>query len=143
MKDILKSLNLTQSAQDFLIMLWNTIQFFDDVIDSDKELNTGQIKGILVDILVRLPLNAFYIQNQVSLIPVIANAILTWNASDIMEYEGTANERSFVWRASYYQVVLQVYALVHGMDNAMNEANRILNLYGESYEDYKTEFKIP
>lgn len=143
MKDILKSLNLPQPAQDFLIMLWHTIQFFDDVVDSDKELDTGQIKGTLIDVLVRLPLNAFYIQNQASLIPVIANAILTWQASDLMERRGDANERSFVWRASYYQVVLQVYALAHGMDNAMADAEKILNLYGETYSDYKTEFKIP
>ncbi len=140
---ICKKLNLSPSATDFVLMLWAIIHFFDDVVDGDKELDTGQIKGILVDVLVRLPLNAFYIQNQASLIPVIANAILTWNASDIMEYEGTANERSFAWRASYYQVVLQVYALVHGMDKAMADADKILNLYGETYSDYKIEFKIP
>ena len=146
MVNVVKSLNLPQSAQDFLVMLWDIIQFFDDVIDRDSEIesqNRNREKGILLDVLIRLPLNSFYITHQASLIPAMANALMVWNASDLMERSGSANERSFVWRSSYYQVVLQVYAIVHGIEVAMAHSANILNLYGEDYEAYKTEFQIP
>ena len=142
---ICKKLNLSPSATDFVLMLWAIIQFFDDVFDSDGY--TGAIprdttEKVLLDVLVRLPLNPFYVANGPTLIPILANALVTWKASDTMERKGDANERSYVYRSSFYSVLLSVYTLSFGLDAAMADADKILNLYGETYSDYKTEFKI-
>jgi hypothetical protein len=142
-KNICVKLNLTPSASEFILMLWGVVQFFDDVLDNDKQIEREDTEKVLVNVLIRLPLNQFYVENGPTLIPVLANALITWKASDTMERKGEANERSFVYRSSFYSVLLSVYTLSFGLDAAMADADKILNLYGETYSDYKTEFKIP
>ena len=87
-----------------------------------------------------LPSNPFYQANHAALSSALATALLKWKASDEAERAGRADARSFVWRAGYYDVVLLVYALCHGQDKAMRDAETILGLYGETYAEYRKEF---
>jgi hypothetical protein len=45
-----------------------------------------------------------------------------------------------MWRAAYYDLILEVVRLVHGFDEAANAAEYVAKLYGETYEDYVKEF---
>jgi len=141
MEELLKLLNLSLPAQQYLCGLWQFIQFMDDVIDGDT-VTREQAKSVLTDVLVKIPLNPFYLQHAQVLIPVVSNALLVWNASDLMEVSGKADERSYIYRSSFYNVLLQVYAIEYGIDKAMENSAQLLSLYGETYENYKTEFNI-
>ena len=134
-----EALQLPDMAVDWLMDLWDTIQVFDDIVDGD-EVSRQDMLEIVVKSLVTMPTNPFYAANVSVLQPIIATAILKWKAADDVELAGEADEKSFVWRASYYDVILTVVLLCHGWDVAMEKAASIMRLYGEDYTSYKEEF---
>ena len=134
-----EGLQLSDIAVHWLLDLWDTIQVFDDVIDGDEVSRQDMLK-VIVKSLVTMPTNPFYMTNVSILQPAIAMLILKWKAADDAELAGEADEKSFVWRASYYDVILTVVLLCHGWDVAMEKASSVMKLYGEDYMSYKEEF---
>ena len=142
--DVLKEfysevLDLPQDASDWLISLWDTTQFLDDVADGDK-IERKQLDSAINQLLVGMPANQFFAQNAPQLLMSVAVFIAKWQASDFLERLDRADQKTFMWRAGYYDVILTVVVLCHGIEAATKIAPDILSLYGESYESYKEEF---
>ena len=138
-KNLEEALGLPKDAVSWLVDIWVVIQFFDDIADceptSREDLNT-----VLWNLLVQLPLNPFYNANQLNLSAALATAILKWQGSDAQERNGKADAKSYMWRASYYDLVLTAVLLCHGPKVATEAAPRVMQLYGETFEDYMKEF---
>jgi len=130
---------LPQSASDWLIMLYEATQLFDDVADGDP-IKREDLNAVLWATLVAMPVNDFYRAHQIELGALVANFILKWQASDVAERNKTHDEVSFVWRAGFYDVVLGAVRLCHGPALAHNLAVKVMKLYGEKYADYVKEF---
>lgn len=130
---------LPRAAIDWLMQLWHVTQVFDDFADGDP-VERGDLDKAIFYSLVSMNVNSFYRANIDVLAPVVANFILKWKASDAMERDGKADERSFVWRSGYYDVVNMVVLIVHGVEGAFKLTHFVLQLYGETYEEYKKEF---
>lgn len=139
MKNFTGPLNLPNEAAQWLCQLYGCIQFFDDVVDEDK-ISRGRFDQALWDSLVGMNLNSFFIQNSYQLLPLTSSMILKWQASDKVERNGHADEKSYVWRAGYYDIVLMVVSICHGYKIATEMSDKVLALYGESYESYIKEF---
>ena len=139
-KNFKESLELPTQAIEWLLALWRVTQVFDDVADGDS-VSRDDLLGSVVDALVTLPTNSFYTANHATLDPLVAVAILKWKASDELERTGSASAMSFAWRAGYYDIVLAVVQIVHGMTVAMAVCASVANLYGEDFEDYLKEFE--
>ena len=142
--DILKEfydevLQLPKEASDWLLALWHTTQVLDDVADGDK-IERSDFNVALNQLLVEMPANQFFAQNAPQLLMSVAVFIAKWQASDFLERLDRADERTFMWRAGYYDVILTVVILCHGLHTATKMAPDIMSLYGESYESYKEEF---
>jgi hypothetical protein len=120
-------------------MLYGAIQVFDDVADGDA-VERDDLNAAIWNTLVGMSQNTFWIANSQTLTPVVASMILKWQASDQAERNGKADARSFVWRAGYYDVVLMTVALCHGTQRATETAQQVMELYGETLEDYMKEF---
>ncbi len=140
MRNLIEQLKLPAEACDYLCELWEVIQFFDDVADNDT-IERSSLDRVLWSVLVGMPNNKFYMANSQTLLPLVATQILKWQASDAAEVAGNADEKSFMWRAGYYDVVLMVYFLCYGREITTRDAVSILSIYGEKYADYKKEFK--
>ena len=134
-----KALALPAPAVDWLLMLFEAIQVFDDVADGDP-VEREDLNAVIWNTLVGMNQNTFWIANSHSLTPVVATMILKWQASDQAERDGKADAKSFVWRAGYYDVVLMTVALCHGTQQATEKAQQVMALYGETFEDYMKEF---
>jgi hypothetical protein len=132
-----QSLDLPQPAADWLLDLWRVIQVFDDVHDGDP---AGPVMPALWAALVSMPGNPFYLSNAAALQAAVATAVLKWHAANEAEDAGEADERSFVWRAAYYDVVLLVVLLCHGQAEALRLAPFVMLMYGEPFADYREEF---
>jgi len=132
-------LALPAPAIDWLLMLYGAIQVFDDVADGDP-VEREDLNATLWNTLVGMNQNTFWIANSHSLAPIVATMILKWQASDQAERDGKADAKSFVWRAGYYDVVLMTVALCHGIQQATEKAQQVMQLYGETFEDYLKEF---
>jgi len=132
-------LALPAPAIDWLLMLFGAIQVFDDVADGDP-VEREDLNAVIWNTLVGMNQNTFWIANSHSLAPIVATMILKWQASDQAERAGKADAKSFVWRAGYYDVVLMTVALCHGTQQATEKAQQVMELYGETFEDYLKEF---
>jgi len=139
-KNLRESLGLPDAAIAWLVMLYSVIQVFDDFADGDP-VERVDLDSAIWNALIAMPQNAFYMQYSNILAPVMASALLRWKASDLAEKSGNASALAFAWRASYYDVVLMAYQLVHGAALAMENSATVLNLYGENFPEYLAEFK--
>jgi hypothetical protein len=138
-ENLQKAFALPSPAIEWLVMLYDAIQVFDDVADGDP-VDRQALDATIWNTLVGMNQNPFWIANSHNLAPVVATMILKWQASDQAERAGEADAKAFVWRAGYYDVVLMVIQLCHGVNSAKAMAKQVMQLYGETYEDYMKEF---
>lgn len=132
-------LDLPRPATDWLLDLWSVIQVFDDAVDGDAVTHPAGESAVWAA-LVSLPGNPFYVAHAAALQAALAAAVLKWTAANAVEASGAADARSFMWRAGYYDVVLLVVLLCHGHNTASRLAPVVMQMYGETYEDYCKEF---
>lgn len=133
----INQLDLPGAAIDWLLDLWHVIQVFDDIHDGDP---AGDVMPALWGALVSMPGNPFYQAHAPALQAAVATAILKWHAANEAEDAGQADERSYVWRAAYYDVVLLVTLLCHGQAAALRLAPVVMLMYGEPFAAYREEF---
>ncbi len=138
--NLTKAFGLPPSSVEWLLMIYQAIQVFDDVADGD-EVTRQELDKTIWNMLVAMHQNQFWRLNQDALYPLLATMVLKWQASDIAERAGKADEKSFVWRAGYYDLVLAVVQICHGPEIAIKMAPYVMDLYGEKFEDYMREFK--
>lgn len=135
----LETLGLPPDAVEWLLGLWGVAQVFDDAADGDA-VSREQLDAALWFCLVGQPTNGFFQRNQMVLIPVVATAILEWQASDYAERAKQADARSFGWRAGFYRIVLAACQVCHAGVMTGKEAALVLGMHGESFADYLKEF---
>ena len=133
----INALDLPQPAADWLLDLWRVIQVFDDIHDGDE---VADVMPALWAGLVTMPGNPFYLTNAAALQAAVATAILKWHAANEAEDARQADERSYVWRAAYYDVVLLAVLLSHGQAEALRLAPVVMMMYGEPFAAYQEEF---
>lgn len=134
-----ETLGLPVEASQFLLDIWAAIQLFDDVADGD-EIARADLDRVIWSLLVGLHGNPFFEAKRHALLPVLATMVLKWQASDMVERAGQADARSYVWRAGYYDLILIVVQLCHGVDAATKLAPIVMQMYGETLADYLKEF---
>jgi hypothetical protein len=124
---------------EWLVMVYDAIQVFDDVADDDP-IARDDLNATIWNTLVGMHQNQFFITHSHYLVPLLATMILKWQASDTAERAGQADARSFIWRAGYYDLILMAVSLTHGPGFATKNAYLVMQLYGEKFEDYMKEF---
>lgn len=139
LRENLLALQLPEPAINWLGMVFDAIQTLDDFADGD-EVPRSRLDVLIWDSLVGMPANPFFQANSHTLLPVMANCILKWQASDKAEKGKRANEMSFAWRASFYDLLLTCAHLCHGPRFAIDNAESIMKMYGETMTDYRKEF---
>ena len=138
-RNLTEILQLPPSATDWLLSLWNAMQVFDDVADGDQ-VSRPDLDRAIHDCFVGFYANQFFMANAPFLIPLMAVAILKWQASDKAERDHAPTAMSYAWRAGYYDIVLAVVSLCHGQQVAKDNAHVVMGIYGETLEDYLAEF---
>ena len=134
-----KVLLLPAPVVEWLIMVYDAIQVFDDVADGDT-VERKDLNATIWNTMVGMNQNQFFITNSHHLVPLLATAIMKWQASDQAERANEADARSFVWRAGYYDLILMAVSITHGPNFATKNAHLVMKLYGEKFEDYIKEF---
>jgi len=139
-RNLSETFALPQPAVDWLLSLWNIVQVFDDVTDGDP-VDPQALRRAIYDSLAGFYQNQFFASHAGALVPLLAVNVLKWQGANDAERSGNAGPVSFTWRAGYYDVVLMVVNLCHGQQVAEQNAHLVMALYGESYDDYLTEFR--
>ena len=138
-ENLTKVFMLPKPAVEWLMMVYDAIQVFDDVADGDP-VERKDLNATIWNTLVGMHQNAFFTANSNHLTPLLATMILKWQASDTAERNKQADAKSFVWRAGYYDLILMSVSLLHGAEYAATHGHHVMALYGEKFEDYMKEF---
>lgn len=138
LQEQLEANGLPPGAVAFLLRVWRVTQFFDDIEDGDLPEGDA-FQAAVMDCLVGLPTDPFYAAHAPALSPVIALSIAKWRAANVVEALGQADERSFVWRAGFYDLVL-LCGMITGAIPRDTDAARLLSIYGETFKEYSREF---
>jgi DNA-binding FadR family transcriptional regulator len=138
--EMLDYLNLQGAARALMLDIWALFQVFDDIEDGDK-VDATEFDRALWAALVTLPSNEIYVRFSKEISSVMAVQIFKWRAATQAETSGNADERSFVWRAGYFDILMYVYGLVYGRDIATQKAADVMGRYIEKYNEYIKEFK--
>ncbi len=125
------TLGLPVEARTWLLDLWNLIQVLDDAFDGDKP-DPAAVRRATWAIFQNMPLNDFYRQYAAILQPVLVLQLLKWDAANAVEALQLQNEKSYVWRAGFYEVVLMCCHLC-GINDV---GHACMELYGETFAEY-------
>jgi hypothetical protein len=137
--NLTRGFGLGHDAAQFVVIIYHFAQFFDDVADGDA-IRREDLDLNVYNCFVGLNLNPFFAQNRLALLPVMDLILLKWHGSDDAERSGIADEKSFMWRAGFYDLLMTVVSICHGHDVAKEKAVDVMNFYGENLQDYKKEF---
>lgn len=140
LKTNLVQFGLSADAVDYLMGMWTTAQFFDDVWDGDYSDDPASLDGVLWWCLVGMACNPFYARHSAALIPIHGLVIAKWHGANAIEDAGQADARSYMWRAGFYDLVMTVAILDLGHAAASEAAHVVAAMYGESLSDYLEEF---
>ena len=132
-------LSLPADAVEWLCDLYAVTQVFDDFADGDP-VERSDLNRTIYSSIVGMSMNPFFDMNRFTLRPILALALMKWQASDAAERGGNANEVSFVFRSGFYDVVMAVFLICHGREATEKHAELLMGLYGEKYSDYRKEF---
>lgn len=134
-------LELPHNAHQWLIDFFETLQGLDDWYDGDDIPQYEKLK-VIYNCLVVLSSNPFFLANHTRLHPLINSLILKWAGANAIEEEKDEEElpKAFMWRAGFYDIVLEVVSIAHGFEIATCMSSYVLKMYGESFDSYKKEF---
>ena len=130
---------LSHEAANFVIMIYKFSQFFDDIADGDA-ITRSDLDLNLYNCFVGLNSNAFFVHHRLSLLPVMDVIVLKWQASDQAERDGMADERSFMWRAGFYDLLLLCVSICNDHNITKKLAFDVMTFYAETMENYRKEF---
>ncbi len=114
------------------------VHVWDDLIDkdpiTDKQISTAFRKAIY-----DIPLNPLMCK-ELSILWL--SCYHQWLAANELEAEGAENglNKSYMLRASIYQLFHRIAVMVGGFEYGEKVAKRVYDLYGETLEDIKEEF---
>ena len=134
------NLNLPLDTQRWLTDFWDVIQGLDDWRDNDA-VDPAEKEKVIYQVMVSLPSNPFFQRHAQHLLPIMSNLVLKWIAANRLEDNKEELNKAYMWRAAYYDLVLEVVGLVHGYENAAVASQYVAKMYGESFEDYVKEFQ--
>lgn len=103
-------------AISFLLITFDAAEFFDDVVDGDKDVRS-RVTDVIMNLFVELPLNRFFEQYKRSLIPVLITGLNAWQDANVLE-RGSDNDKAmaYVLRDWYMELLAFVVCLVRGPD---------------------------
>ena len=107
-------------AYAFFVDVCKAFEFWDDLIDKDKELTTKHINNTMFSLMISIPNNSFYIQHRTNLTPVLAAIINAWAylIPALEKNHPTAVNTVYVVRrcvTSNADLLLHIIMLLHGV----------------------------
>jgi hypothetical protein len=104
------------SAREFLGIVFEVAEFYDDVIDQDKPLDERHAIRALFASMIHMPNNEFFARHRVHITPVMLSAINAWLDSVAYERRGDDEDlaRAYMLRRHHLELVQLVVFLLEG-----------------------------
>jgi hypothetical protein len=129
-------------AIEYCNMYFRVCQTWDDLIDKDVPITETQIHHAFITAMIELPSNKFFQRHCASLVPIMYNGIMDWQASVAMERTNDVRQKlvAYTLRDTFNNLILHCAYILGGKEwvDHINYAYRV-NIYGEPVEHYLEE----
>ena len=125
-------------AVEFIVLVGEVCEIWDDLIDEDKELTKNDIHNAFWLLLIDLPLNPFFDSYKGRLIPVITTAVNAWMDANTFE-QGSADDKNIAYMLRNLGIELTMFViyLLHGRDYMRQKSMEIRRFfYHETLNQY-------
>ncbi len=136
-----------EAAVRMLVSLGEVSQIADDFVDGDKPgCDSAAMSRLLLLALVNLPNNPFFEKYRAWLAPLLASALLQWDASNGWHRDPRRDTRiyGFVYRCALEKVIVTTAYLIAGFEHARNVEREVHEFYrysadadGETFEQWE------
>jgi len=130
------------SAVEFVLLVHQIVELWDDLIDLDKPVTREEIDAAFYAALIQLPRNAFYRENFGLLNPVFESVILDWFTSNALEKTGKEDSLriAFVLRCGVLSLTAMSARIIGGVKWAQ-QVNLELRAVREDWAEYLAKVK--
>ena len=114
---------ITESVKDpealeFLTLVLNAIEVWDDIIDRDNRIVDADIHNVFTQLLVKLPANEFYQKNYTALAGMVIVMITAWHTSNADQSTEESKAHAYSLRKEFINLVVLCVALTGSIADA-------------------------
>jgi hypothetical protein len=114
---------ITESVKDlealeFLTLVLNAIEVWDDIVDKDDRVSVDDIHNVFVQLLVKLPANAFYQKNYPALAGMVIVCTSAWHTSNAIDHTAEGKAHGYTLRKEFINLVVLCVALTSSVADA-------------------------
>ena len=131
-----------QQAVACLVMLWDAVELWDDLIDKDKNIDDQDIHRVFTSLMFWLPQNVFFDQNKHYLLPLIMTFINAWHDANELQKSSDMREKQDAWHLKQMGIeLIGAFAfLIGGFDHMRNVSIKARNvLRHEPFQEFVKE----
>jgi hypothetical protein len=127
-----------ESAVNFAFLLWEASQEWDDLHDEGEIDNPN---GLIAWFAFGKEYHPYFMQHGHILRPAMLGMYLSWTAANVLDRGDRRDvEKSYMLRASFYQVLHMIAWIEGGHDHAVAAGPEIFRTYGETVDEIEKEF---
>ena len=126
-------------AVQYVQMIGEASEFFDDLIDKDKPISDEWIVGMMYKLLIDMHVNPFFTRYKSELVPIMSVAINAWlDANQLEKGTDTQVSRAYVLRDLTLEILLHSIQLVRGRDYMRSVSLAVREFFlHESLDEYR------
>jgi hypothetical protein len=114
---------MTESVKDpealeFLTLVLNAIEVWDDIIDQDNRVTPDDINNVFSQLLLKLPANEFYQRHYTALAGMIVVMITSWHTSNADHSTDESQAHAYTLRKEFINLVVLCVALTSNFADA-------------------------
>lgn len=114
---------MTESVKDlealeFLTIVLNAIEVWDDIIDHDGRVTSDDIHNVFSQLLIKLPANEFYQRHYAALAGMIVVMITSWHTSNADQSTSESQAHAYTLRKEFINLVVLCVALTSNFADA-------------------------
>ena len=105
-------------AQEFLTLVLNAIEVWDDIVDKDDRISVDDIHNVFTQLLVKLPANEFYRANYAALAGMLIVVITAWHTSNEIDGSAEGKAHGYTLRKEFINLVVLCVAMTGSVADA-------------------------
>jgi hypothetical protein len=123
-------------AVQFLKLISDITELWDDLVDKDREIPDDEIDDAMMAALIYLPLNPFYREHAAYLTPLMISSINNWKDANALS-AGTRSQRALAYtlRNMDIQIVQAIVFITQGYDRLREVSQDIWTFFGADQDD--------
>jgi hypothetical protein len=119
-------------AVRLIVLLGETAEVWDDLIDADKPVSADCLNQLFTALLTELPLNPFFDRFKVQITPLILVGINAWHDANALE-RGSDNDKAiaYVLRDWYTELIMFIMCITRGYTTMREHSLEIRRFFSQ------------